>query len=291
MLEALDLVKRYGPRTVVDGVSLRAERGEIVGLLGPNGAGKTTTIRMLLDFLRPTAGGARVLGGSGSDPGVRARIGYLPADLHVDPRWSADDLVHFYAGLRGALDTARYRELLERFDLDPARPTGELSTGNRRKVGIVQAFVHRPELLVLDEPTSGLDPLLQLEFQALARETSAEGATVFLSSHVLHEVEVLADRVGILRRGELVAVAGVDDLRDQARQRLDLYVAGPVDPRIFSELDEVQDVQATDGLIRLVVEGSLDRVVKAAARLEVHRIVTLDTDLEDVFLGYYRDQP
>jgi len=246
---------------------------------------------MLLDFLRPTAGESRVLGGSGADPAVRARIGYLPAELAVDPRWSADDLVRFFADIRGGLDTGRYRDLLDRFHLDPHRPTGELSTGNRRKVGIVQAFVHRPELLVLDEPTSGLDPLLQLEFQALIRETVAAGATVFLSSHVLHEVEVLADRVGILREGRLVAVAGIDELRQQALQRLDLYVNGTVDVEAFRAIDGVRDVQATDGLLRLVVEGSVDRVVKEAARHEVVRIVTPDTDLEDVFLGYYRGQP
>jgi len=290
-IEAVGLTKSFGDLVAVDRLDLVVPSGEVFGYLGPNGAGKTTTIRMLLDFLHPSAGHARVLGGSGADPAVRARIGYLPAELAVDPRWSADDLVHFFAGIRGALDAVRYRELLDRFDLDGRRPTGELSTGNRRKVGIVQAFVHRPELLVLDEPTSGLDPLLQLEFQALAREAAADGATVFLSSHVLHEVEVLADRVGILRRGRLAAVSSVDALREQVLQRIDLYVNGTVDVAAFRALAEVREVQSADGLVRLVVEGSLDRVVKEAARHEVVRIVTPDTDLEDVFLRYYREQP
>ena len=290
-IEAVGLTKSFGDLVAVARLDLVVPSGEVFGYLGPNGAGKTTTIRMLLDFLHPSAGHARVLGGSGADPAVRARIGYLPAELAVDPRWSADDLVHFFAGIRGALDAVRYRELLDRFDLDGRRPTGELSTGNRRKVGIVQAFVHRPELLVLDEPTSGLDPLLQLEFQALAREAAADGATVFLSSHALHEVEVLADRVGILRRGRLAAVSSVDALREQVLQRIDLYVNGTVDVAAFRALAEVREVQSADGLVRLVVEGSLDRVVKEAARHEVVRIVTPDTDLEDVFLRYYREQP
>jgi ABC-2 type transport system ATP-binding protein len=158
-------------------------------------------------------------------------------------------------------------------------------------VGIVQAFAHRPELLILDEPTSGLDPLLQHEFAQLVRQTVDAGATVFLSSHILPEVEVLADRVGILRRGRLVAVAGIDELRAQARSRLDFHVAGPADPAVFAGLPGVVSVDATDRVISVVVEGSVDPVIKAAAGLDVRRVVTHETDLEDVFLGYYQEEP
>ncbi|MGH9004235.1 MAG: ABC transporter ATP-binding protein, partial [Acidimicrobiia bacterium] len=217
VIETRQLTKRFGSLTAVDSLDLEVRRGEIFGYLGPNGAGKTTTIRLCLDFLRPTSGSLRVLDGTGRDPAVRRRTGYLPGDLKLDPRYTANDVLEFYGRLRGGLDQALVADLLERFDLDPTRPAGELSTGNRRKIGIVQAFAHRPELLILDEPTSGLDPLLQHEFQQVLRRAVADGATVFLSSHVLPEVEALAHRVGILRQGRLVAVAGIDELRAQAR--------------------------------------------------------------------------
>jgi ABC-2 type transport system ATP-binding protein len=288
VIEARQLTKRFGRLTAVDSLDLEVRQGEIFGYLGPNGAGKTTTIRLCLDFLRPTAGELRVLGGSGRDPAVRRRIGYLPGDLRLDPRYTATDVLRFYGALRGGLDETLVAELLERFELDPTRPVNELSSGNRRKIGIIQAFAHRPELLILDEPTSGLDPLLQHVFQAVLRRAVADGATVFLSSHVLPEVEALADRVGILREGRLVAVAGIDELQAQARQRIDFHVAPPADPAVFAGIPEVVSAEAVDGVIRVVVEGSVERVVRAAAALEVHRLVTHDTDLEDVFLRYYQ---
>lgn len=286
------LTKHFGRVRAVHRVDLTVHRGEVFGYLGPNGSGKTTTIRMLLDFVRPTSGRAQVLGGSGADPAIRRRIGYLPGDLHVDPGYRTLDLLDFYGRLRGGHDPAWVGQLLQRFDLDPTRPVGQLSTGNRRKVGIVQAFAHRPELLVLDEPSAGLDPLLQYEFCLLVRELAATGTTVFLSSHVLPEVEQLADRVAILRRGELVTVAGVDELRTQARQRIELRLAGPVDPAgiaMFDGIEEVVDVVAAEDTVRLVVEGPVRRVLAAAGRLDVLRIITHEADLEDVFLGYYRD--
>jgi ABC-2 type transport system ATP-binding protein len=179
--------------------------------------------------------------------------------------------------------------LIERFELDPARRIGELSTGNRRKVGVIQAFMHRPELLVLDEPTSGLDPLLQQEFQALVRESAAGGATVFLSSHVLAEVEDLADRVGILRRGQLVTVARVDELRRSARQHIELYFDGSIDPAAFRRIPEVIEVSARDSVVRLVVEGPVERVLRTAGRLHARRIVSPEAELEQVFLDFYRE--
>ncbi|HVL06059.1 MAG TPA: ABC transporter ATP-binding protein [Acidimicrobiales bacterium] len=284
------LTKDFGAVRAVDDVNLIIDRGEVFGYLGPNGAGKTTTVRLLLDFLRPTAGRAVVLGGSGADPDVRRRIGYLPGDLRLDPDYTATDVIELFGSLRGGVDRRWVDTLLERFGLDPGRPVGELSTGNRRKVGVVQAFMSRPELLLLDEPTSGLDPLLQHQFNALVREVVAEGATVLLSSHVLPEVEALADRVGIVRKGRLVAVAGVEELRRTARQRIDLHVAGEVgeaDVGRFRAVPEVAEASAEAGVVHLVVEGSVDRVLKVAAGLEVLRIVSREADLEDVFLRYY----
>lgn len=283
------LTKRFGDLVAVDHLDLEVRRGEVFGYLGPNGAGKSTTIRMLLDFLRPTSGTAEVLGGSPGDRAIRRRIGYLPGDLKLDPSYTGEEVFAFYGALRGGMDTGLVGCLCERFDLDPRRRVGELSTGNRRKVGIVQAFAHRPELLVLDEPTSGLDPLLQQQFEAVVREAVADGATVLLSSHVLPEVEVLADRVGILRRGVLVAVKAIDELHHEARQRIDLHVTGPVDPAELRAVPGVVEAEVDDGVVHLAVEGSVDAVLKAAARHEVVRIVTHDADLEETFLAYYRD--
>jgi ABC-2 type transport system ATP-binding protein len=290
-IRAVGLAKRFGSVQALRELDLEVQRGEVFGYLGPNGAGKTTTIRLLLDFIRPTSGHVEVLGGSGADPAVRRRIGYLPAELPVDPRWTAQDLIVFYGKLRGGVDAGWVRELLGRFDLDPTRRVGELSTGNRRKIVIIQAVIHRPELLVLDEPSSGLDPLLQYEFQRLVRELATAGTTVFLSSHVLPEVEALAGRVAILRRGELVTVAGVQELRQQARQRIELRLARPADTARFAGVPGVVEAQADDTRIRLVVEGPVGPALQAAAGLEVQRIVTHEADLEDVFLSYYQDQP
>jgi ABC-2 type transport system ATP-binding protein len=189
VITAVGLAKRFGTVEALRELDLEVERGEVFGYLGPNGAGKTTTIRLLLDFIRPTSGRVEVLGGTGAGSVT------CPAELPIDPRWTAQDLIGFYGRLRGGVDAGWVTELLGRFDLDPTRRVGELSTGNRRKIGIVQAVIHRPDLLILDEPSSGLDPLLQYEFQRLVRELAGAGTTVFLSSHVLPEVEALAGRV------------------------------------------------------------------------------------------------
>ncbi|MEX0875378.1 MAG: ABC transporter ATP-binding protein [Actinomycetota bacterium] len=289
VIDTRGLTKFFGPVHAVEGLDLEVRRGEVFGYLGPNGAGKTTTIRLLLDFIRPTAGEARVLGGSGADPEVRRRIGYLPGDLKLDARYTSDELFSFYGALRGNVDRSYRDELVERFELDPTRKIGELSSGNRRKVGIVQAFLHKPELLVLDEPTSGLDPLLQREFQQLVHERATDGATVFLSSHVLHEVDEMADRVAILRKGRLVKLASIHQLRQQARQHIDLHFEGKANAEPFARVPEVIEAHARGNSVHLVVEGSVERVLRTAARLHAHRIVSPEADLEDVFLAFYQD--
>ncbi|MEO6714666.1 MAG: ABC transporter ATP-binding protein [Mycobacteriales bacterium] len=287
VVEARGLRKDFGALRALHGLDLSIEAGEVFGYLGPNGAGKTTTIRLLFDFIRPTAGSVSVLGGSGADPAVRRRVGYLPADLPVPRRHTANDVFDFYGALRGGFDRRWVDQLLQRFELDPTRPVGQLSTGNRRKVGIVQAVAHRPEFVVLDEPSSGLDPLLQREFALLVRELVSDGATVLMSSHVLPEVEELADRVGILRAGRLVRIATVDELRQQARQRIELRTTGAADCAAFAALPGVVDASADGNIITITVEGSVDAVIKVAAQFEVDRIVTHETPLEEIFLGFY----
>ncbi len=289
VIATFGLTKRFGGLVAVDGLDLEVHRGEVFGYLGPNGSGKSTTIRILLDFIRPSEGTFELLGTEGADPAVRRRVGYMPGELRFDPRYTTDDMIAFYGALRGVYDTEWVTSLAQRFDLDTRRPIGQLSTGNKRKVGIVQAFLHQPELYVLDEPTQGLDPLLQYEFHQLIADVKRDGATVFLSSHVLPEVEVLADRVGILRRGKLVTVAGVAELQRQARQRIELYVSGTASVKPFEQLPGVVDASRARNIISVVVEGPVDAVIKEAAKLNVRRIITRETDLEDVFLEYYKD--
>jgi ABC-2 type transport system ATP-binding protein len=283
------LTKRFGSVTAVDTLDLTVQPGEVFGFIGPNGAGKTTTIRLLLDILRPTEGRAAVLGRPAGDTAVRKRVGFLPAELHLDRRHVVSDAINYYGALRGGFDPREVEALLERFALDPRRPIGELSTGNRRKVGVVVAFAARPELLILDEPSSGLDPLLQHELVALIQERAAGGATVFLSSHVLPEVERVAGRVAILREGRLALLGSIAELRARARQRIELYLTSPAAPSTFEGVPGVISAEIHGNVMTLTVEGSIDPALKrAAGELVVERIVSRDTDLEDVFLEVYR---
>ena len=286
-IQTRELTRKFGNLVAVDHLDLDVEPGEIFGFLGPNGAGKTTTIRMLLDFIRPTAGRSLLLGGSGTDPAIRARVGYLPAALPLNRRYNGTTALAFLQELRGGNHEARAKVLADRFRLDLARPFGELSTGNRRKLGIVQAFMHKPDLLILDEPTSGLDPLLQAEFQALVLETAAAGATIFLSSHVLPEVEALAGRIAIIRGGRLAVVATMDELRARARHRIVFSIDGPFDAGVFRNLPGVIEVGVSGQDITVVAEGSIDAVVKAAATLTVTRLETPGDDLAEIFRAFY----
>jgi ABC-2 type transport system ATP-binding protein len=291
-IRTLGLTKFYGRHRGIENVDLTVERGEVFGFLGPNGAGKSTTIRCLLDLLRPTAGAASVLG---LDPrrdavAVRSRVGYLPGDLSMYGSMTGRQLCVYFAALRGLDPPVEIDVLAKRLALDLDRRIGDYSTGNRQKVGLVQAFMHRPELLILDEPTSGLDPLMQQEFYALVDEVRNDGRTVFLSSHLLPEVEKVADRVAIIRDGEVVVVDDVSTLKSRAIRRMEIQFGTAPDPTPFGELDAVRRLDRSDDgkTLMMVVEGSIDAVIKCAARSQVHNIVSHDGDLEDVFLDYYR---
>ena len=290
VIETDGLTKFYGSHRGLENLSLSVEPGEVFGYLGPNGAGKTTTIRLLLDFIRPSAGSVRVLGVAprGRD-GVRARsrIGYLPGELSFDTRGTAADLLRYLADARGGVARRTIDELAERFELDVHRRLPELSKGNKQKVGLVQAFMHQPELLILDEPTSGLDPLMQQEFLDVVREAKANGQTVFLSSHVLAAVQQAADRVGIVREGRLVAVERVESLGKRAKRHVEIHFDGPVSTVDFAGLDGVADLQVSDTILRCTVDGKLDPLVKAAARHTVVDLISTEPDLEETFLSYY----
>jgi ABC-2 type transport system ATP-binding protein len=292
-VETSGLSKTYGGgvRALVD-LDLRVERGEVFGYLGPNGAGKSTTIRLLLGLIHPTSGRASIHGLDTRANGVAARAlaGYLPGDLRLADRLTGREQLDSLARLRGAVDERLRDELCERLDVVLDRPIRQLSKGNRQKLGLVQAFMHRPQVVVLDEPTAGLDPLLQGEVRTLLRETAADGRTVFLSSHSLDEVQHVADRVGILRTGRLVDVDAVESLRERSLRHVAITFAAQVDAAELSGLDGVR-VTAVDGpLVHLSApETAMDAVVKAAARHEVVDLVSQPADLEEIFLELYRE--
>ena len=283
------LTKMYGSQRGIIEVDLAVEQGEVFGFLGPNGAGKTTAIRTILDLIRPTSGKAFVFGiESTVDPvAIHRRVGYLPGEFSLYDRLTGRQTLTYFASLHGGVDPVYQDSLIQRFDLDPTRRFKELSKGNKQKVGLVAALQHRPELLLLDEPTAGLDPLVQQTFFAVLRETVAEGHTVFLSSHVLSEVEKTCDRVGIIRDGRLVKVDRVDALRDLAHHQVELRFSGPVPTSAFEHLAGVSDVSSQDHVLRLRVTGSIAPVVQAAARYEVLDFVSREPSLEEIFLAEY----
>ena len=286
---AAGLTKRFGKLTAVADLDLRVEAGEIVGFLGPNGAGKTTTIRMLMGFLRPTSGTAKVLGVPAGSVGVRGRIGYLPGELRIDPAMTGAQLFGWYGRLRGNHNPHRVTELTERLKLDPSRPFGTLSKGNRQKVGIVQALCHDPQVIILDEPTSGLDPLVQREFLALLEQAAGNGAAILFSSHVLPEVERAATRVAIIRSGRLVTVSTIDDLLDRARRRLELRFADPVPAGLFDAVPGVADAQAHDRTVVLAIDGPVGPALRAATDAgTLLRVNPAGDDLEDLFVSLYQ---
>ena len=287
------LSKDFGAGRGLFGLDLEVRRGEVFGFLGPNGAGKSTTMRLLLDLIKPTSGSAQVLGldVSGGSVEIRRRIGFLPGDWALYPKLTGRVVLDYLAELRGGVDQRVRDALVERFDAELDRPIRELSTGNRQKLGLVQAFMHEPELLILDEPIAGLDPLVQQSFHALLREVCALGRTVFLSSHTLSEVERVTDRLAILRQGRLVVVDSLENLRKVAVQRLEIEFAEPVDADEFRALPGVKEVNANGRTVTIGFEGSADPVVKAIAAFHVLAIQPREDDLEDIFLRYYRDAP
>jgi len=285
------LSKDYGSGRGLFELTLEVRRGEVFGFLGPNGAGKSTTLRLLLDLIRPTAGAARVLGLDtvADSLKIRRRIGFLPGDLALYPKLTGRTLLDYLAALRGGVKASVRDSLVERFEADVDRPVRELSTGNRQKLGLVQAFMHEPELLILDEPIAGLDPLVQQSFHALLAEVSAEGRTVLLSSHTLSEVERVTHRLAILRRGRLVVVDSLENLRRVAVQRLEIEFAEPLSGDVFRSIPAVTEVTGADRTLTVSFEGSADAVVKAAAAYQVLAIRPHEDDLEEIFLRYYRE--
>jgi len=289
VIETEKLTKSYGPHRGIVDVDLQVLEGEAFGFLGPNGAGKTTTIRTLLDHLRPSSGRATIFGiDTTEDPvAIHRRIGYLPGEFVLYDKLTGGDTIDYFANLRGNVDRAYQARLIERLDVDPKRKFKEYSKGNKQKIGLIVALQHRPDLLMLDEPTSGLDPLIQQEFFSVIREAKDEGRTIFMSSHILGEVERTCDRVAIIRDGRLTRIDRVDALRDMAHHQVELRFAGTAPLAEFEGLDGVSDLASDDHTLRMRVSGPITPVVKIAARHELLDFVSREPTLEEIFLAEY----
>ena len=291
IIEVEGLSKGYGSKRGIADVSFKVEEGEVFGFLGPNGAGKTTTIRLLMALLHADAGTARIGGFDCWKQSIEIKriVGYMPGEPALDPNLTGCQILEYFAHLRGGVDQSYLKQLVQRFDLDTSRKFRQYSTGNKRKVVLIQAFMHRPRLLILDEPTSGLDPLNQHEFDRMVKEASDEGRTVFLSSHVLSEVEKTCTRVGIIRDGSLVRIGGVAEVSAIKRYEMTITFANAVPVDAFKTLDGVVEVETLNqGLaVRLSMQGPADAVIKAAARYPVVSLSSHEPSLEDIFMRYY----
>jgi len=291
MIDVQGLTKNYGSKRGISDVSFQVEEGDVFGFLGPNGAGKTTTIRLLMALLHADAGSARIAGLDCWEKSVEIKrlIGYMPGEPALDPNLTGGQILEYFAHLRGGVDQAYLEQLVDRFELDTSRKFRQYSTGNKRKVVLIQAFMHRPRLLILDEPTSGLDPLNQQEFDHMVKEARDEGRTVFLSSHVLSEVEKTCNRVGIIRDGTLVRIGDVAEVKAIKRYEITITFANAVPADSFKSLDGVLEAEALNHGhgVRLTMQGTADAVIKAAAHYPVVSLVSYEPSLEDIFLRYY----
>jgi len=290
-LQVKGLAKSYGKVQALRGIDLQVKRGEIFGFLGPNGAGKTTTIRCLLDTIRPDEGVARILG---LDPqvapvAVQALTGYLPGEVQFFDNFSAENQLRFFNDMRGRDADLEFTEYLaNRLALDLKKQIKNLSKGNKQKIAVIQALMHHPKLLLLDEPTSGLDPLMQQEVLSLLKEANDAGTTVFFSSHIMSEVENVAERVAIIREGEIIEVAETSTLIKRALNPLTVRFKRPVDSSRLADLEGVEVLAKSDGIsLTLKVLGDMEELVRVLGTLPVLDLETSRSSLEDVFLAYY----
>jgi ABC-2 type transport system ATP-binding protein len=292
-IETKQLTKYYGKSRGIIDLDLRVETGEVFGFLGPNGAGKTTTIRLLMDLIHPTSGRASIFEKDAHEEtvAIKALTGYLPGELALWNNLTGRQILTFLGNLRGGVKQGVIEELARRLEIDLDKKFREYSKGNKQKVGLAQAFMHRPRLLILDEPTSGLDPLNQQEFFRMLSEANAGGATVFLSSHVLSEVESTCNRVGIIREGRLVRVGSVREVVAEKLYHIMLSLGVPASDEMvqaFAALPSVSEVKASDHTLQFIVQGDVDPVVKKAANYPVLTMTSHEPTLEEAFLTYYR---
>jgi ABC-2 type transport system ATP-binding protein len=292
IIQTEHLSKYYGKSIGIDDVTFDVQEGEIFGFLGPNGAGKTTTIRTLLGFMFPTSGHVSIFGKDAHTKSteINRDIGYLPGELSMYRDLTGQQALAYLAYLRGGVDEKYLASLANRLESDLSKKIRSLSSGNKRKIGLIQALMHRPRLLIFDEPTSGLDPLVQQEFFELVAEAKQNGQTVFVSSHNLPEVEHICDRVGFIRAGKLIAIEDVAAVKAKSVQHIEIHFAETVPRDTFAALPGIKDMEVDDRLLRCTVGGDIDALIKTAARFHVTKFVTHEPHLEDVFMTYYETQ-
>jgi len=289
VISTRNLTKFYRKEPGVLDLNMDVLEGEVFGYLGPNGAGKTTTIRLFLDFIRPSSGTVELFGMDSHADGLRIRkkIGYLPGELSIYSHLTGREFLGYMASFRGGADWEFIGELASRLKSDLSKRMGSMSHGNKQKIGLIQAFMHKPELLILDEPTMGLDPLVQQEFYKMVREVKKEGKTVFLSSHIMPEVERICDRVGIIRKGKMVAVENIFDLKEMRLRHLEIHFAEDVAWESFEDVPGISDVQVHGRILECSVSGSMDPLIKRISNYDVLNVVSHEPSLEEVFLTYY----
>lgn len=289
-IKTVGLTKHYGDVKALEDLDLQVEEGEIFGFLGPNGAGKTTTIRSLLNYITPTSGTAEVLGMDAQEHSVELRnqISYQPAEYTMYENLTGGQYLQYFANLRGGVDKEYVHSLADRLGADLTKKIADYSTGNKQKIGLIQAFMSKRRLLILDEPVTGLDPLVQQELQAMYQEVQDEGRTVFLSSHTLGEVERVADRVAILRHGRLIVVERVDDLKRKAIRRLDIEFESDIEESAFDGVQGVRNVTVRGAHASVSYDGPVGDLLRVIVHHDVLNINSRDADLEEIFLAYYR---
>ena len=291
IIEISNLTKTYGEVIAVNQVGFSVGKGEIFGYLGPNGAGKTTTIRLIMNFLSPTVGEIRVFGLNPSTEYVQIhkRIGYMHSDIKLYENLTGMEMILFSANLRGGVDWDNVDNLSKKFDIDLSLKIRTLSRGNKHKIALIQAFMHRPELVILDEPSNGLDPLIQQQFNEIVKESVVDGSTVFLSSHILPEVEELCDRVAIIKDGFLVAEERVDALKKNAIQKFEITFVEKPPMNIFHDIPGISNIISKDKVITCSLVGKVDYLIKESSLYELESFKSFETDLEDIFLSFYKN--
>jgi ABC-2 type transport system ATP-binding protein len=289
-IETHGLTKRFGDFTALDGLTITVNAGEVYGFLGPNGAGKTTTIRALLGLARPSDGSATIFGFDAWSQREEAHLhlSFVPGEFAPWPTLRGGEMLDLLLRVHGRWDDARREAMCKRFEFDPSKRGREYSKGNRQKIALIAAFSVDAELLVLDEPTSGLDPLMEIEFRSCVKEARDRGQTVFLSSHILSEVEAVCDRVAILRKGRLVEVGTLEDLRRLNTQEVEIEFAAPPVPDLAS-VDGVQQVVVDGNRVTLRLKGDPNALIAALAAHDVHALDIREPSLEELFLTYYGD--
>ena len=287
-----NLSKHYGKARGISNINLEVYAGETFGFLGPNGAGKTTTIRTILNFIKPNDGSVEVLGldSVGDSREIHKNIGYLPGELELFNQMTGRSFLTFMANIRGGVDWSYVEEMITNLNAQVDKPIGSLSHGNKQKIGLIQAFMHDPDVLILDEPTNGLDPLVQEEFHKILRDLKESNKTVFLSSHVMSEVEEICDRVAIIREGQLIAIEKIEDLKDKKLQSIEVHFASKVEDNIFENVLNISDIKIDGNIAKVKISGAknLDSFIKTIANYEVIKIIAPEPNLEEIFLSYFK---